>query len=87
MLILNRKVGERIFIGEDITILVKEVRANQVWLGIGAPRTVRVDREEVWMRRQEELRDGNPPQVIEPAPPPQPFRRYRAAVVRWMQRR
>jgi carbon storage regulator len=47
MLILNRFAGEAICIGDNITIVVVEVRGDKVRLGIEAPREVRVHREEV----------------------------------------
>ena len=47
MLILARKVGQKIIIGEDIEITIIEVRGDQVRLGIKAPRSVPVSREEL----------------------------------------
>jgi carbon storage regulator len=52
MLVLTRRVGERIMIGEDITVTVLEVRGDQVRIGIAAPRDVQVLREEVLRRDQ-----------------------------------
>ncbi len=48
MLTLTRKVGESIRIGDDIEIIVKEIRRNQVRIGIVAPREVAIYREEVY---------------------------------------
>ena len=48
MLTLTRKVGESIRIGDDIQIVVKEIRKNQVRIGIIAPREVKIYREEVY---------------------------------------
>jgi carbon storage regulator len=48
MLTLTRKVGESIRIGDDIEIVVKEIRRNQVRIGIIAPRDVAIYREEVY---------------------------------------
>ena len=48
MLTLTRKVGESIRIGDDIEIIVKEIRRNQVRIGIVAPRDVAIYREEVY---------------------------------------
>ncbi len=48
MLTLTRKVGESIRIGDDIEIVVKEIRRNQVRIGIVAPRDVAIFREEVY---------------------------------------
>ena len=47
MLVLTRKPGESIVIGNEITVTVVEVRGDQVRLGIAAPRSVQVHREEV----------------------------------------
>jgi carbon storage regulator len=47
MLILTRKTGEKIIIGDDITISVIEVRGDQVRIGVDAPKNVKVYREEV----------------------------------------
>jgi carbon storage regulator len=47
MLVLSRKVGEKIIIADNITITVVEAKGPKVRLGIEAPRTVRVDRAEV----------------------------------------
>ena len=56
MLVLTRKTGETITIGDDIKIYIQEIRGNQVKLGIVAPPTVAVHREEVYLRIQEENR-------------------------------
>jgi len=49
MLTLTRKVGEKIRIGDDITIVVKEIRRNQIRIGIDAPREVPIYREELYI--------------------------------------
>lgn len=54
MLVLTRKPGETITIGDDIKIYVQEVRGNQVKIGIKAPPNIAVHREEVYIRIQEE---------------------------------
>ena len=54
MLVLTRKVGEKIQIGDDITILIMEVKGKQVRLGIEAPTDVKVHREEIYQKIQEE---------------------------------
>ena len=47
MLVLSRRVGESIVIGEDITVTVLEVRGDVVRVGVNAPRSVTVHREEI----------------------------------------
>jgi len=56
MLILSRRLNEKIVIGDDIVVSVVEVRGDQVKLGIDAPRNVKVFREEVFIAIQEENR-------------------------------
>ena len=54
MLILSRRKGERINIGDDIVVEIIEVKGRQVRLGIDAPRATRIHREEVYERIREE---------------------------------
>jgi carbon storage regulator len=56
MLILARRPGERVVIGEDILVTVMEVSASTVRLGIEAPRGVSIFREEIWLAVKEENR-------------------------------
>ena len=56
MLILSRRVNEKIVIGDDIVVSVVEVRGDQVKLGIEAPQSVKVFREEVYDAIQDENR-------------------------------
>ena len=58
MLTLTRKVGESIRIGDDIEIIVKEIRRNQVRIGIVAPREVAIYREEVYDTIRSETDDS-----------------------------
>ena len=58
MLILTRKSGETITIGENIQIRVLGVKGGQVRIGVDAPREVSVNREEVFERVQAEENDG-----------------------------
>ena len=50
MLVLTRKPGESIIIGSDIVVTVLEVRSDQIRLGIDAPRSISVHREEVYLQ-------------------------------------
>ena len=54
MLILTRRIGETLIIGDDVNITVLGVKGNQVQLGINAPKDVSVHREEIYMRIQQE---------------------------------
>ena len=54
MLVLTRKLGERIQIGDNISILIMEIKGKQVRLGIDAPPDVKVHREEIYHKIQEE---------------------------------
>jgi len=53
MLTLTRKQNEAIMIGDDIKIVVKEIRRNQVRIGIVAPDDVKIHREEIWLELEE----------------------------------
>jgi carbon storage regulator len=54
MLILTRRVGETLVIGDDVNVTVLGVRGNQVRLGVNAPKEVAVHREEIYQRIQNE---------------------------------
>ena len=65
MLILTRRVGETVVIGDDVTVTVLGVKGNQVRLGVNAPREVAVHREEIFERiRREQTEDESAPRYV-----------------------
>ncbi len=54
MLILTRRVGETLMVGDDVTVTVLGVKGNQVRIGVNAPKEVAVHREETYQRIQKE---------------------------------
>jgi carbon storage regulator len=54
MLILTRRVGETLMVGDDVTVTVLGVKGNQVRIGVNAPKDVAVHREEIYDRIQRE---------------------------------
>jgi len=57
MLILTRRVGETIMVGDNVTVTVLDVKGNQIRIGINAPKDVAVHREEIYDRIQRERTD------------------------------
>jgi carbon storage regulator len=65
MLILTRRVGETVMIGNEVTVTVLGVKGNQVRIGVNAPKDVAVHREEIYdrIKREEDGEPGTHPSV------------------------
>jgi carbon storage regulator len=59
-LVLTRKIGESIIIGDDVVVRVMAIQGGSVRLGIDAPPEVAVDREEIRQRKENDGSDGGP---------------------------
>jgi carbon storage regulator len=68
MLILTRRVGETVVIGDEVQVTVLGVKGNQVRLGVNAPRDVSVHRQEIYDRIRKEQESAGAPDT--PAPEP-----------------
>jgi len=64
MLILTRRVGETVMIGNEVTVTVLGVKGNQVRIGVNAPKDVAVHREEIYERIKREEDDSRPPGAV-----------------------
>lgn len=60
MLILTRRVGETLMVGDDVTVTILEVKGNQVRIGVNAPKDIAVHREEIYDRIQQEQQKDSP---------------------------
>jgi carbon storage regulator len=75
MLILTRRTGETVMIGNEVTLTVLGVKGNQVRIGINAPKNVPVHREEIYERIKRELAGGEVNGNVQDAPPAAPPRK------------
>ena len=59
MLVLTRKIGEKVMIGDDVSVTILGLFGNHVRLGINAPKSVDIHREEIYVRIQNETQDSD----------------------------
>jgi carbon storage regulator len=53
MLVLSRKIGEKILIGNDVVVTISKVQGNRVWIGLEAPASVKILRDEIAHKEKE----------------------------------
>lgn len=73
MLILTRRVGETLRIGDDVSVTILGIKGNQVRVGIDAPKEVSVHREEIYQRIQNEKGIDIDDEDTTPEPEPEPI--------------
>ena len=64
MLILTRRVGEKLMIGDDISVTILGVKGNQVRIGVHAPSDVEIHREEIYARVRQERASSSAPSDV-----------------------
>lgn len=72
MLIISRREGEKLMIGDDVVVTVVEVSGSSIRLGIEAPRSTPVYREELWVAIRDENRAATAAPATLPSVPPRP---------------